>query len=584
MRTHPLRATVALALAAALLAQHPAAQGSTPVRQAPPTLLTQFDITRGTVQSMNVAPDPAGNYVVPVQLGPDQRTMVLTPYDLRGPGFQLMVEDATGLHQVPTPPCVTYRGSLIENATIKVAATIIDGSLTATIYEPAPAIGVPSKTWVVQPVSSVQPAAAKTVHIVYEATDNAQLPYQCGNATLPPQPLQTPVGTDITKECDIAIEGDREFWQMNGSNTTTAQNDITSVMNQVEFIYDRDCELQYNITQIVISTTSVYTSNDAGTLLNEFRNRWNSVHAGIPRDTAHLFTGRQMIGNTIGLAWVGVICNQSQAYGLSESRYTGNFNLRTSLTAHELGHNWNASHCNSQSPCYIMCSSNGGCGGVTLFSPSAIGQITNFAATRSCLTQIPTTPVITNVSSTSVSVFEPGMVTLTGTGFTGITSYRVGTQNFYSGFSVINDNSMNITVPNGTALGVVTFDVTNSLGTSPPRAFIYTYTSPPKLTLTATVPSTGGIAAFDYAGTPGRQWFLLLGISGATTPFQSYPMLSNYLLLGSGTFGPPLGISGVQVPVPAGIGLLIFYAQILEADPTIPAASGTSNVRVIVLL
>ena len=586
MRNISFRAIGALALCAMLLGVPVAAQAQpTPtVRQAPPALLAQFAINYGTVQILSVTPDVAGNYLIAVQIGGNQRTIALAPHDLRGRGFQLIVEDALGRHTLPTPPCVTFRGALVEDPTCKVAATIVGGTLTATIYEPAAAVGLPGKTWVVQPVNAVQPNVAPTVHIVFEAADNAQLPYQCGNITPPQQPAPAPVNNDIKQECDIAIEGDREFWLLNGSNATTAQNDITSVMNQVEFLYNRDCDLQYNITQIVISTTSVYTSSDANTLLTQFRSRWNTVYAGVPRDTAHLFTGRQMIGNTIGLAFVGVVCNTSSAYGLSESRYTGNFNLRTSLTAHELGHNWNASHCNSQSPCYIMCASNGGCGSVTLFSPSAIGQITSFAATRNCLTIVPTTPVITAVSPQSVTVFEPGIVALTGTGFTGATGYRVGLQSFTSGFTVQSDTSMTIQAPTNSSLGLVTIDVTNASGTSSPNLLLYTLTSPPKLTLTATIPSVGGTAQFNYAGTPGRNWFMMLGINSATTPFQGFPLLANNLLLTSGVFSGPLGINNLSIPVPGGLGLLIFYAQVLEADPLLPVVTGTSNVRVIVLL
>lgn len=543
-----------------------------------------FDITRGTVQSIDAVPGLNGGYMLPVYVNGQKVTMALIPHDLRAANFKLMVEDATGLHQVPTPPCVTYRGQLLEDQAIKVAATVVHGSVTATIYEPGAGPGLPGKTWVVQPVNSVQPQIAASLHIVYEVTDNAQLPYQCGNLPIAPQPSLPAVGTDTTLECDLACEGDREFWQLNGSNTTSAQNDITSVMNQVEFIYNRDCDIQYNITQIVISTTQVYTSNNANTLLNQFQARWNSVHATIPRDTAHLFTGRNMNSSTIGLAAVGVICNTGQAYGLSESRYTGNFNLRVSLTAHELGHNWNSGHCNAQSQCNIMCSANGGCGSVTLFSPTVINTITNYAATRSCLTIVPTTPFIATVTPQTVTVFSPGTVTLSGSGFTGVTSYNVGGQTFNTGFTVGNDNSMTITIPNGNSFGFEVLNVTNSAGVSNSNVVIYDPTSPPKLEVTATIPSSGGIANFDIGGTAGRQWFLVLGISSATTPFQGFPLLTNPLLLTAGTFSQPLGVSNLALPVPGGLGLLIFRAQVLEADPTMPIATGTSNISIIVLL
>ena len=334
----------------------------------------------------------------------------------------------------------------------------------------------------------------------------------------------------------------------------------------------------------VVTTTSVYSSNSASTLLNQFSSRWNTVHGGISRDTAHLFTGRSINGGTIGIAYLGTICFIPQSYGLSQSRYTSNFNLRVSLTAHELGHSWAASHCDSANPCYIMCSGNGGCNGVTLFSPTAIGQITSFAATLNCLTILPSTPVITSINPFAVTVFNPGSVTLSGSGFTGVTSYRVGTQSFTTGFSVLNDNTMQIAMPTPTTTGFVTIDVTNASGTSGVVVAQYTLTSPPKLTLTPLIQATGGTAMFEFAGTPGRQWFLVLGISNQQGSFQGFPLLTNPLLLTAGVFGGPLGIESLPIPVPGGLGLLIFYSQVLEANPTATAATGTSNVRTIVLL
>jgi len=232
-----------------------------------------------------------------------------------------------------------------------------------------------------------------------------------------------------------------------------------------------------------------------------------------------------------------------------------------------------------------MCSGLGGCSGnVTLFGPSEIGQITAFAASRSCLSTVVQVPQIASATPNNVTVFNPGTVTLAGSGFTGATSYAVGTQSFTSGFGVLSDTSMSIVMPQSTTTGVKAITVTNAQGTSNPVPVLYTLTSPPKLKTTAAVPATGGVASFDFAGTPGRPWFLLLGITNTTTPFQGFPLLTPHMFLTAGVFSPPLGIENVSVPVPAGLGFLLFYLQILEADATLPQATGTSNVSVTILL
>ncbi|MFY9345071.1 MAG: M12 family metallo-peptidase [Planctomycetota bacterium] len=571
----------ALALAPAAGTQQPT------VRPAPPNLLAKFDVSAGTVQLLQPQAAANGDQAVPVMIAGELRTLALQPYDLRTPNFQLLVQDATGIHPQPTPPCITYRGILLEEPETKVAASVVNGSVNAIVHRPGIRPGDPGQNWVVQPVRDVDPTAGAAAHVVFRASDTLPLPYTCGNAQvpLPARPAPDAVGYDVTLSCDFAIEADIEFYQLNGSNVTATQNDINTVMNQVEFIYDRDCDIQYNITTIIVTTTAVYSSDDPGTLLSQFAARWNSVHAGVLRDLAHLFTGRNLTGTTIGIAQLSSVCNLGVAYGLSQSRFSTNFNSRVGLTCHEVGHGWSAQHCDAVSPCYIMCAGLGGCSGnVTLFGPSEIAQITAFAASRTCLSVVPTTPVIQSLTPLNVTVFSPGNVTLSGSGFTGVTSFRVGTTTYTSGFSVVNDGSMVITLPQGTALGLTTVAVTSPLGTSNAYPIIYIATSPPKLKNTASVPPTGGIVSIDWAGTPGRLWFLLLGIFNNTTPFQGFPLLDPHLILTTGVFAGPLGITNLTVPVPGGLGFGILYLQVLEANPTQPIATGTSSITVLILL
>lgn len=582
----PLASSLLFALlaAGAVPAQGDATQPT--VRQAPPRLLAPFAVGAGTVQQLTVNAVENGDCAIQVMLGGQLVTMALRQHELRGPGFRLLVEDATGIHQVPTPACTTYRGELLEDPASKVVGSIVDNSFSGIVHRPAPGPNMPGEDWVVQPLREVDPTAGASVHVVYRAADNLPLPYQCGVATVPnPQPVPA-VGTDLTYVCDIALEADIQYYQLNGSNVTATQNDVTAVMNNVDFVYDRDCDITYNITTILVSTTAIYTTNDPGTLLNQFGTRWNTVNAGIQRDVAHLFTGRNLTGGTIGIATLASICNLGSAYGLSQSRYTSNTAYRTSLTAHELGHGWSAQHCDSVSPCYIMCSGNGGCNGVGLpnFAPVPIAQITGFASTRPCLTTVQTAPVISSLNPSSVTVFNPGTVVLSGSGFLGATSFTVGTTVYSSGFAVVNDHTMNITMPQGGAIGPVPIRVTTPIGTSNSFLVSYVVTSPPKLKVTPSIPGAGGIASFDFAGTPGRQWLFVIGFFNSTSPFQGYPLLDSPILLGTGTFPAPLGIANVSIPVPGGFGLLFVYSQILEALSVAPVATGTSNIGVTILL
>ena len=87
----------------------------------------------------------------------------------------------------------------------------------------------------------------------------------------------------------------------------------------------------------------------------------------------------------LGIAYLGTVCNVSAfGYGLSAATRLS-FSEEVLTAAHELGHNWNATHCNEQAECRIMCASNGGCNSQTSFAPLALSQISSFRSTRTCL-------------------------------------------------------------------------------------------------------------------------------------------------------------------------------------------------------
>jgi hypothetical protein len=81
------------------------------------------------------------------------------------------------------------------------------------------------------------------------------------------------------------------------------------------------------------------------------------------------------------------------AYSSVESRFTTISDFRTSLSAHELGHNWQAQHCDSVNPCNIMCSGINSCQGTTggnlKFSPTEQNQIIAFRNAVTCDVALP---------------------------------------------------------------------------------------------------------------------------------------------------------------------------------------------------
>jgi hypothetical protein len=370
-------------------------------------------------------------------------TLRLFRTSLRSADAKLLVDVGGGvLREEPLPPHRTYRGSLVSSGET-VSASIIDGALHAMIPVDGDII------WV-QPISDFIDGRSPNEHVVYRASeletvkqhrcglDDANLALPDWMQGLPNDPLESNAGTagDGGGEgggeggvagtspfiAKIAFDTDFEFFQKNGSSVANTVIDIENVMNNVSLVYDRDVNIGYEYTGFVVRSTASdpYNTSVMNDLLCEFRTKWNSLpESDIPRDIAQIFTGKSIQGSVIGLAWLGVLCNQqgndcggfgNLAYSAVESRFSLLNDFRTSLSAHELGHNWQAQHCDSAAPCNIMCSGLNGCQGTTgtnlKFSAGEQTQIINFRNAVGCDVALPaplTVPFIENFEAASVN-------------------------------------------------------------------------------------------------------------------------------------------------------------------------------------
>ena len=359
------------------------------------SFLDSLGLLHADVQALQLPDEAGAPFELSLELEGSERLLSLAPHSLRADGFRLFEQDASeAIHSLQAPPSSTYRGTLSDAPDGVVAASLVSGQLSAQLRLEA---GAP--LWFVQPLSDVLPGADSALHVVYSAADLLDTGATCaaesiagglaGSAGLPS--LQ---GSAL-RVCQIAVEADFEFYQLNGSSTTVTLSDIEDVLNGVGLIYQADPNILYELTAAFVqtSTNDPYTSSSAGMLLNQFRSHWNSNHQSVQRDIAHLFTGRDLDGSVIGVAKFSVICSNSNDYGLSQSRFSPSMGNRVALTAHELGHNWAAAHCDGDDDCELMCSGLGGCGGIYKFGSSALSQIVNKKNNANCLSS-PSAPVL----------------------------------------------------------------------------------------------------------------------------------------------------------------------------------------------
>lgn len=143
---------------------------------------------------------------------------------------------------------------------------------------------------------------------------------------------------------------DPELYARHGSSTNAY---IAGIINTAEALYERQLGIRFQIVKQHVytdSTTSPLTSTNPDALLRAFAS--NSENPSIlgsdastfdqDVDVKHLFSGKDLDGVTVGIAYVGAVCSSpTYAYGLTQA---------TSLAgspyyfAHEIGHNLGARH------------------------------------------------------------------------------------------------------------------------------------------------------------------------------------------------------------------------------------------------
>jgi hypothetical protein len=292
---------------------------------------------------------------VDVPIGEQLFTLDLAPHSVRSPDYRVMAQIDDGSYvEMPPQPVRTLRGTVVGFEGSIVAAALMEEGLYARIV-----FGEQDEYWV-EPIGSRVAGAGPGDHVVYRGDDVIPNGGSCGADALVHPPvddggigLRDACGDGVLCVAELACDADVQYFLSYGS-VGAVENRINTVINAVNVQYERDVEITHVITAIIVRTSSganPYTTNDPSDLLSEFRNYWQSNHGDIQRDVAELFTGRNLSGSVIGIAWLNAVCT-NLGYSVVQSDCCGSFACATDLSAHEMGHNWGADHCSC--PAYTM--------------------------------------------------------------------------------------------------------------------------------------------------------------------------------------------------------------------------------------
>ena len=227
-------------------------------------------------------------------------------------------------------------------------------------------------------------------HVLYTRDDVLPVEGACGTDLIaqPPSLQAPPHGAPLFGHtvdiCELGVDADFEYFQDHGSSLGGVRLQVLTVIHLMNVQFEIEVGIRHFISALIVRSTSndPYTTTDPSALLSQFRSEWEGPQSGLPRDVAELFTGKNLNGGVIGIAWLSSICG-SFGYNVVQSDFTFNFACKTDLSAHELGHNWSAGHCsctsNTMNP-FITCANK--------FHPSfTIPQIVSFRNAVGCLSQ-----------------------------------------------------------------------------------------------------------------------------------------------------------------------------------------------------
>lgn len=325
------------------------------------------------VMSIDVPQTKPEQLAVPLDIDGANYTIALQRTSVWAPGATIKVYRGAELIEERMPPTPnTYRGTVDGIAGSVVTAAIKHDGLHATIRIPG------------QPTKSLAPVDNLGTHMLYKASDFAELPMACDepagdNLDLPATPhddgpATNGVGT-ASHVAELALDCDVEYFQRNGSSVNNTLDEMALVINNVNEAYERDTNITHILTTAIVRTAEPdpYTSTNGATINQEQATSWTTNQTDVAYDLVLLFTDKDTCspGSGCGLAGranvIGDVCNRNTAFCFTEAR--SNNTTQAQIAAHELGHLWNGRHCNSDpasncigvGQCLLMCSTINAC-------------------------------------------------------------------------------------------------------------------------------------------------------------------------------------------------------------------------------
>lgn len=194
-----------------------------------------------------------------------------------------------------------------------------------------------------------------------------------------------------SRRLEVAALGDMLFMNRFGTEAQ-ARAEILLRLNNVDGIFSQQLGVEIQVPTIDIGD-SLSATTLATSLLDELgalRKRSPNLYT---RGLTHMFTGRNLDGNTVGIAYMDALCNRQYGVGLTEATNRSSW-IESLIAAHEIGHNFGSPHdgeadkaCASTPTGQFLMSPS--IHGTDRFSACSLQVMQPRAASASCITALP---------------------------------------------------------------------------------------------------------------------------------------------------------------------------------------------------
>jgi uncharacterized repeat protein (TIGR01451 family) len=153
---------------------------------------------------------------------------------------------------------------------------------------------------------------------------------------------QSAEATGLTGRLRVSALADYEYFQF-ATSAQAARNRIVEIFNNVDGIFSAQVGIQLELAGEVTvfqDPADPFSSSVGKALLTQLAAYRESQAALRSTGVTHLVTGRDLDGTTVGIAYIGSLCQARFGASISQGVAT----LASLVTAHEIGHNFGAPH------------------------------------------------------------------------------------------------------------------------------------------------------------------------------------------------------------------------------------------------